>query len=400
MMMANTTFFDALPEQAPDRLLDLSRQVEGDPRINKIDLGVGIYRDETGRTPIMAAVKAAEQRLVEAQITKSYIRPEGDAGFLDLLASIVFGGAKTRWAIDGLQTPGGTGALRLAADLLAQGKPRTIWIGTPTWSNHAPIFSAAGLAIKTYQFFDVKTQTVDVDALLSTLANADQGDVVLLHACCHNPTGALIDHETWKSIATVMSERELIPLFDNAYQGFGAGLVEDAAGMTTVLEDVEEGLVAVSCSKNFSLYRERTGALYFKGTSPLTVVKAVANAAAFARINYSMPPAHGAAIVSSVLSDEVLKLQWMAELDATRERVKTIRHALAESLVSAGVGLSEIAKQRGMFSLLPIEVDEVLKLRVEHGIYMAESGRINIAGLQSTQTERFAKMIAPHLHTF
>ena len=395
--MNKTAVFDSLAEQKPDPLLELIAKFAADPRSGKVDLGVGVYRDETGRTPVMRAVKAAEHHLWETQESKSYIGPEGDPAFLRALATEVFEERHGGRLLAGIQTPGGTGALRLAAELLALDKQRKIWIGTPTWVNHRAIFAAVGLEVKSYRFFDIAKQTVLVDEMLTTLQNAAPGDAVLLQTSCHNPTGAGLSSQNWRDIAAVIAAKGLFPLFDNAYQGLGRSPVEDAAGMMSVIEAVGEAMVAVSCSKSFSLYRERTGAAYLFGDRQAPLNKGVGNLASHARTSYSMPPAHGAAIVAAILQDPSRRHAWVDELREMRVRIAEIRHAAAEAFAQFRPELAHIGSQEGMFSLLPISPENVQSLRSEHGIYMPDSGRINVAGMRVADVVSVADRVGPYL---
>lgn len=395
--MNKTAFFDSLTEQKPDPLLELIAKFAADPRSGKIDLGVGVYRDETGRTPVMRAVKAAEHYLWETQESKSYIGPEGDPAFLRALALETFGERHGGRLLAGIQTPGGTGALRLAAELLALDKRRKIWIGTPTWVNHHAIFAAVGLQVGTYRFFDIGKQAVLIDEMLTTLRNATPGDAVLLQTSCHNPTGAGLSPQNWRDIAEIVAAKGLIPLFDNAYQGLGHGRVEDATGMIGVIEAVGEAMVAVSCSKSFSLYRERTGAVYLFGDQQAQLNKGIGNLASHARTSYSMPPAHGAAIVAAILQDPSRRQAWVDELGEMRNRIAEIRRAAAEAFAQFRPELANIASQEGMFCLLPISPENVRQLRAEHGIYMPDSGRINVAGMRIEDVASVAQRIGPYL---
>ncbi|WEZ84783.1 aspartate/tyrosine/aromatic aminotransferase [Rhizobium sp. 32-5/1] len=378
--------FDMLARQPDDPLLALIGLFRKDARPGKIDLGVGVYRDETGATPIFRAVKAAEKALLETQQTKSYIGPEGDAVYLDLLWSLT-GGNKTGRAVAGVQTPGGSGALRLAADLLQGMGVKRILLGLPSWPNHASIFKAAGLEIVAYPFFDVPSQTVLFDRMVEALDGASAGDAVLLHASCHNPSGGVLTSLQWQEIAAIVERRGLLPLVDLAYQGFGRGLEEDVVGLRSLLAAVPEALVAISSSKSFGLYRERTGAIFAVAASQVLADTARSNLAALARISYSMPPDHGAAIVRGILESEALKADWMQELDGMRARIQTIRQSLAAGLKGRWPSLAAMADQEGMFSLLPLSEAEVLRLRADHGIYMPTSGRINIAGLKTSDVD-------------
>lgn len=379
--------FDALAPQPDDPLLALIGLYRADARPGKVDLGVGVYRDETGATPIFRAVKEAERRLVETQPTKAYVGPEGDPVFLERLWDLTAGEARRGRAVAGLQTPGGSGALRIGGDLLVRLGVKRIWLGMPTWPNHASIFQAAGLEIATYPFFDIPSQSVLFERMVEALSGAAPGDAVLLHASCHNPTGANLSAEQWRAVTDLIAARGLMPLVDIAYQGYGRGLDEDAAGLRMLLAAVPEMLVAVSCSKSFGLYRERTGAIYAACGNADAVPALRSNLAALARVNYSMPPDHGSAIVSTILGDEALKADWMAEIEAMRQRITAIRERLAAGLSRRWQVATAIREQEGMFSLLPLEAADVLKLRAEQAIYMPTSGRINIAGLKTAEVD-------------
>jgi aromatic-amino-acid transaminase len=379
--------FDALAPQPDDPLLALIGLYRADARPGKVDLGVGVYRDETGATPIFRAVKEAERRLVETQPTKAYVGPEGDPVFLERLWDLTAGEAGRGRAVAGLQTPGGSGALRIGGDLLVRLGVKRIWLGMPTWPNHASIFQAAGLEIATYPFFDIPSQSVLFERMVEALSGAAPGDAVLLHASCHNPTGANLSAEQWRAVTDLIAARGLMPLVDIAYQGYGRGLDEDAAGLRMLLAAVPEMLVAVSCSKSFGLYRERTGAIYAACGNADAVPALRSNLAALARVNYSMPPDHGSAIVSTILGDEALKADWMAEIEAMRQRITAIRERLAAGLSRRWQVATAIREQEGMFSLLPLEAADVLKLRAEQAIYMPTSGRINIAGLKTAEVD-------------
>lgn len=379
--------FDKLTRQPDDPLLALIGLYRGDARAGKVDLGVGVYRDEDGATPIFRAVKAAEQRLLQNQATKAYVGPEGDPVFVERLWELTAGPAARERPVAGIQTPGGSGAVRLAADLLARMGVKRIWLGLPTWPNHPAIFKAAGLEVATHPYFDVPSQAILFEQMTEALQAAEAGDAVLLHASCHNPSGGVLSPEQWGALSALMAGRGLIPLIDSAYQGFGKGLDADAAGLRGVLAAVPEALVAVSCSKNFGLYRERTGAVYGVAASKEAAETVRTNFVSLARANYSMPPDHGAAIVSTILGDEALKADWMAELETMRRRVASIREKLAAGLARRWQVLTAMAEQEGMFSLLPLAEADVLRLRHDHGIYMPGSARINIAGLKTAEVD-------------
>jgi aromatic-amino-acid transaminase len=390
--------FGNLATLPADPLLSLTRLFEQDRRPSKLDLGVGVYRDDRGATPVLAAVKEAEARLLVTQATKAYLGPEGDARFSHLIARLVLGeGLRSR--LDGrlavLQTPGGTGALRLAAELLARSRPgRKIWLGTPCWPNHQPIFATAGLTVMEYAQFDLPTQTLRMDALLEALGMAEPGDAVLLQASCHNPTGLDPDARGWEAIAVLLAERGLVPLLDCAYHGFGDGLEPDAAAIRLVVERVPAALVAYSCDKNFALYRDRVGALLATTPSRSVATAVESNLLALARANYSMPPDHGAAVVRTILDSPELTEAWKRELEAMRARIAATRAGLAARGWVGAVDLTPLAGHRGMFSLLPLDPRMIEQLRVRHGIYMAGSGRINVAGLPSADIDLFVDALA------
>ena len=383
--------FGRLQPRQPDALLGLIRQYRSDKRAEKLDLGVGVYRDAAGATPILRSVKAAERSLVESQTTKGYLGPEGDLGFIERLKPIIFGDRAGSSRLAGVQTPGGTGALRLAAELLAVADSQIrVWIGTPTWPNHQPILAAAGLSMATYRYFDPATQVVCFDEMMTALDNASSGDVFLLHGCCHNPTGADLDIAQWYSVAEAMAERGLIPLIDLAYQGLGDGLESDAGGMRLILDRVGVGLVAYSCDKNFGLYRERTGALYALSGSADTTAIILTNLLSLARANWSMPPDHGAALVRLILESPELTEDWQAELAAMRLRLAEMRELLA----AADPAFVAQRGQKGIFSLLDLTSRQVARLRDEYAVYMPASGRINLAGLSAGSIPVFAQAFA------
>ncbi len=384
------SLFGALKAQPQDPLLALMAEFRTDKREAKIDLGVGMYRDATGITPVMRAVKVAERILLETQTTKGYMGPEGDPIFVELLKPLVFGAAMAKSdRIVGLQTPGGTGALRLGAELIAAVSPRAnVWLGEPTWPNHRPLLAAARLGVEGFKHFDKTSQTLLFDETIGALTRAAPGDVVLLQACCHNPTGADYTMDQWRTIAEMLAARGLIPFFDFAYQGLGDGLDADAAGMRLVLEHVDEALIGYASDKNFGVYRERVGALYVVSNNARAVYS---QAMALARANWSMPSDHGAAVVRLVLQSPELTRDWTAELDMMRARILSNRGRLA----ALNPRLASVARQRGMFSQIQIAPEAVARLKDEHGIYMVGSGRINVAGFRDDgEIERFAKAVA------
>lgn len=378
------SFFSSLQPQPADSLLKLIGEFAADPRSEKIDLGVGVYRDRHGATPIPAAVKEAEARLSREQASKSYLGPEGNTAFNAALKALVFGDSDALC----IQTPGGTGALRLGLDVLAKTKPKTrVWVGDPTWPNHAALIAAAGLEIATYKYFDQKDQRVCFAETLAALKAASPGDVVLLHGCCHNPTGADFSAAEWEELAEVIARRGLLPFIDLAYQGLGDGFQADSAGARAVIARCGEGLVAYSCDKNFALYRERTGAIMVFVREEEIRKTVLSNVLSVARANWSMPPDHGAAIVETVLNDEGLRQSWLAELEAMRARIAKMRHLLA----AADADFLPIGVQRGLFSLLPVRPQGVAYLKEQHGIYFPASGRINVAGFTEEKIAVLAK---------
>jgi aromatic-amino-acid transaminase len=381
------SLFATLKDQPADALLSLIADFAEDPRASKIDLGVGVFRDESGATPVFAAVKQAEQLLVNDQSSKTYLGPEGDPAFVEILKPMVCGSAFAQNdRLVGVQTPGGTGALRLAAELIAAAAPSAdIWLGLPTWPNHAPIFSSARLAIEAYQRYDIRNQKLLFDEMLTSLKSAKPGDVIVLQGCCHNPTGADFDLSQWTALAEIMTLHGLVPLIDLAYQGLGQGLAPDRAGLEIVLRCVGEALVAYSCDKNFGLYRERTGALFAFGQTAGRARTIYSNLLSLARTNWSMPPDHGAAVVRAILESPTLKVQWQTELEGMRKQIVLTRQDLAIARPS----LAPLLHQHGMFALLPLDPPSVGRLRIDHGIYMAASGRINIAGFRKGDIQRF-----------
>ncbi|MEM1132464.1 MAG: amino acid aminotransferase [Pseudomonadota bacterium] len=392
---------EKLAPQKPDALLALIKLYAADDRTDKIDLGVGVYRDNGGNTPVFKAIKAAEQRLFESQDSKSYLGPEGDMGMVNgLLPHILGPDLIAQYTIDGLQTPGGTGAVRLAADTLYAAGARRIWLGTPSWPNHAPIFTASHFEVLTYRHMDVATQSLDMEALLSSLYKAQDGDVVLLHGCCHNPSGVDYTAEQWAHIVEIMAEKRLFPLVDFAYHGLGQGFEEDSAGLKTVLARLPQAMIAYSCDKNFGMYRDRVGALYAVAQDDEVMATTKSNMAALARANWSMPPDHGGAAVRIIVEDAELTQMWRDEVAEMRARMRWVRDTLAaaghvgHNSGQGGVDFTPLATQNGMFSMLPLSPEQIQALRDDHAIYMAGSGRINIAGLTEGNIGKFIEAVA------
>jgi aromatic-amino-acid transaminase len=383
-----------LPPVQADSLLALIALCNADPRADKIDVGVGVFRDSVGRTPILNVMKQAELTLQQSQESKSYLGSAGDKRFVELLRPFVLGRHAGDDRIVGLQTPGGCGALRLAFELIAAANPDArVLVGNPTWPNHPPVIKSAGLEIVDYPYYDRDSSTLRFDAMMDALGAALPGDVVLLHASCHNPAGADLDDQQWQDVARIISERGLIPMVDLAYQGFGRGLEEDARGLHAVLDSSDQVLIAQSCDKNFSVYRDRVGSLFVKTPSKEASETAMAHLFQIARQMWSMPPDHGAAAVRIILDDPQLAAHWQVELDAMRDRINSVRKRIA----SSDPRLAFIGRQFGMFSMLPLTKAQVLSLREQHSIYMADSGRFNVVGMGDDAIDRFTEAVVATL---
>jgi aromatic-amino-acid transaminase len=369
-----------------DSLLGLIAMADADTRPDKIDVGVGVYRDGAGRTPILRAIKAAEHRLWDEQQTKAYLGGAGDRRYTQLLRPIVLGRHADDERILGLHTPGGCGALALGFKLIAAGRPDArVLVGTPTWPNHIPVIGAARLEVSRYGYYDRDQRVIRFDEMMQRLDGARRGDVVLLHGCCHNPTGADLDDDQWSDVVRTVAHRGLLPFVDIAYQGLGRGLDEDARGLHRLLDACDEVIVAHSCDKNFGLYRDRVGSLWIKTGDPRQSRIAMDHVLQIAREMWSMPPDHGAAAVRIVLDDETLTADWKVELGEMRDRIARVRTRIA----AADPRLAYIGEQFGMFSMLPLEIDQVRKLRTDHAIYMADSGRFNVLGMADDALDRF-----------
>ena len=379
-----------LDQQPADALLALIKLHNDDPRGDKIDLGVGVYRTGQGDTPVFGAIKVAEQRLLDTQGSKAYLGPEGDMGFVHALMPYIFGGANPSMGgrIDGMQAPGGTGAVRLAVALAKRSGVARIWMGLPSWPNHAQILADLGVELKSFAHA-TKAGLTDMDALRSAISLAQPGDAIMLHGCCHNPTGIDYSNDQWDEIAALIAAAQLLPILDLAYQGLGHGMEEDAYGVRRVLAAVPEALIAYSCDKNFGMYRDRVGAIYVMAQDADALRRVLSNGHALARAAWSMPPDHGAAAVRIILKDEALTAQWLGELDLMRARMRQVRAALAEAGQAGSIDLAPLALQNGLFSVLPLSPEQILTLRQDHGIYMAGSGRINIAGLTGGNLDKF-----------
>ncbi|MGR9228327.1 amino acid aminotransferase [Rhizobium leguminosarum] len=388
--------FETLTAAPPDKILSLSVLYRNDARPTKMDLGVGVYKDSQGATVIMRAVRDAEKRLYESQTSKTYVGMAGDEGFNKAMLKLVFGEKADLSRMFACQTAGGSGALRTIADLLAKARAdATVWLSDPTWVNHVPILKAAGLNIATYPYFDPASGTVKAEAMLKGLKQAKAGDIILVHGCCHNPTGANLTIEQWGLVADLLVEGDLFPFIDLAYQGFGDGLEADAAAVRLLASKVPEMAVATSCSKNFSVYRDRVGAVILMGRDAETVKIAGSQALATTRVLYSMPPDHAAAAVRLILEDDALRADWKSELEAMRLRMLNLRKGFAEALrrQSNTSRFDFIADHRGMFSRLGLTEAQVDRLRDEFGIYMVGDSRFNVAGLREDRLDDLAKAV-------
>jgi aspartate/tyrosine/aromatic aminotransferase len=384
----------SLTPAPPDPILGLSETFRADRRPERVNLAVGVYVDDTGTTPVIPSVLEAERRLLERAGSKVYRPIDGAAGYRAAVRDLVFGadseivaGGRSATA----QTPGGTGALRVAADFLTQsGSSRTIWLSQPTWPNHPQLFSLAGFEIRTYPYLDATGRRLDADAMLTALRGATPGDIVVLHGSCHNPTGIDPDPTSWQAIADVVLERELLPIVDFAYQGFGHGLREDADWIEGLARPGLEFLVCSSFSKNFALYNERVGALTVVAADQGRAAAAMSHVKLAIRANYSNPPSHGADIVETILGDGVLRAQWEVELAGMRDRIQGNRAALVDALQARGAPgeWDPLRRQRGMFALLGIPAEGVTRLREEFAVYVVGGGRINVAGLTSDNLPR------------
>ncbi|MDA9583107.1 aspartate/tyrosine/aromatic aminotransferase [Porticoccaceae bacterium] len=391
--------FENLKPVAIDPILGLMVAFKADNRAEKIDLGVGVYQDDRGRTPVMASVKEAESRLMELETTKTYQGMAGDPDYNQRMMELLLGkdhSILSTGRVKSIQAPGGSGALRVGAEVIRRARPESkLWVGIPTWPNHIPLLGSAGFDIKQYPYYDMDARQVDTEKMMETLRQVPVGDLVLLHGCCHNPTGADLTNEQWDFIADLALERGFIPFIDTAYQGLGNGLDQDAYGMRMMAERLPEVIIASSCSKNFGLYRERTGSITFIAETSEQADIVVSQAMSTARSIYSMPPAHGALLVSMVLGDPQLRSQWEAELEEVRLRIKSMRNLLCDSLENnaAGMDFSHIKRQTGMFSFLGITTPQLERLRTEFGIYIVSSTRINLAGVNSNNIEHLTQSL-------
>ncbi len=389
--------FDTVTRTQPDALMLVSQRFHADERSDKLDLGVGVYRDAEGSGTVLQVVKTAEFLLLAEQKTKTYLPPDGDADFVRLMQEMILG-SKSKLLhekrVAGAQCPGGTGAFHQALALLkSTGENPTIWVGTPTWPNHIPMLRDHGFSIETYEYFDVGNQSLLFDGMMSALKRAKPGDVVLLHGVCHNPTGADLTIDQWRELVALAQQRSLTPLFDFAYQGFGNGSDEDAAGVRLMAEQLPETLIAASCSKGFGLYRKRTGILVVVCEEQSQAATITTKLQSLARLNYSNPPDHGGAVVRIILSDPALKLRWAQELRTMRERVTNIRNSLKVEGTRQGYDIDFITDQTGLFTTLAITPKNVSLLAKNHAIHLPETGRINISGISEKDVPRFVSAL-------
>ena len=392
--------FETLTMAPADPIIGLTETFKNDPNPKKINLGVGVYKDGDGNTPIFASVKTAEERLLTHEDTKNYLGIEGDEAYNKAVQELLWGTDHeilTSGRAGTAQAPGGTGALRIAGDFIHQHYPHArVWLSDPTWANHPKIFESASVPTETYRYYNPASFGLDFDALIQDLGQIPAGDVVLLHGCCHNPTGVDPSAEQWAQIADIITDRGIIPLVDFAYQGLGNGLAEDAVGLLSLSQPGYELLVASSFSKNFGLYRERTGALTIVGKNATTVEKAMSHIKICIRTNYSNPPSHGAQAVATVLNDPDLRAQWDGEVKAMRDRINNMRTLFVDTLETKGVrrDFSFIAHQRGMFSFSGLTPEQVEALREKYSIYIVSSGRINVAGMTKDNIGPLCEAIA------
>ena len=388
--------FQSLKEQPADKILALMQKYKEDPRDSKIDLGVGVYKNAEGLTPVMRAVKTAEQQLWERETTKSYVGLVGDPQFSDVMVDLVLSDSVARGNVAAAATPGGTGAVRQAFELLKMANPDVrVFVSDPTWPNHLSILKYLDLPVVPYRYFDSETRGVDFAGMMEDLADARSGDVILLHGCCHNPTGANLNMSQWQEVVDFLNTSGATPMIDIAYQGFGDGLQEDAAGTRLVASSVPETVIAASCSKNFGIYRERTGLLMVVSQDATAKGLNQSTLAFLNRQNFSFPPDHGARLVTMVLSDPALRADWAAELEEVRLGMLDLRTQLASELqrLSGSDRFGFLAQHRGMFSRLGASAEHVEKLRADHAVYMVGDSRMNIAGLNSATVPVLAQAI-------
>ena len=397
--------FDSLQPLPPDPILGLNAAFKADSNPKKVDLGIGVYKDEDGATPVMKAVKEAEKRILDSQMTKAYVGPMGAVGYNEAVAELILGSTLKNRLGDRrvtIQTPGGCGGLRIAAEFIAQANPNaTIWVSNPTWANHKPLIGSAGLKFNSYPYYNYRAHSVDFEGMLSALANVPNGDVVLLHGCCHNPSGADLSPNQWIAIRDLALKQGFTVFVDLAYQGMGEGLEEDVVGVRLLAESLPELIVVSSCSKNFGLYRERTGAISLICQNELAASSASTLLAAAARANYSMPPDHGAAIVQLICEDPSLYSMWQEELKGIRNRINRLRVTFSESLKQSGTekDFGFIKNEKGMFSFLGVTQGQIQELINKYAIYLVDSSRINVASINRGNIDYVSESIATVIKT-
>ena len=392
--------FEKISAAAIDPIMGLNEEFNADTRPHKINLGIGVYKDANGNTPVLSSVKKAEMRLLENEKSKSYLNIPGTAEYARAAQELLFGA--NAQAIDEkraltAQTPGGTGSLRIAAELISrQLHGATIWLSDPTWANHTGIFSAANLKVARYRYYDAKTQAIDFDSMLTDLNNAKAGDIVLFHGCCHNPTGIDPDNEQWLSLAKLCAGKELLPLFDFAYQGFARGIQQDAEGLRIFTEYCDEIFVASSFSKNFGIYNERTGAFTLVAKTAEIANSVFSQLKSIIRVIYSNPPAHGGAVVTTILRDAELRAEWEAEVAVMRARIHAMRKLFVATLKAKGVetDFSFIERQNGMFSISGLTTEQVFKMRADSAVYVVNAGRFNIAAMTEANMDAVCEAVA------
>ena len=389
--------FESLQMLPPDAILGLIAEYANDDRPNKIDLGVGVYRTAKRETPVLPSVKIAEQQLLDSQTSKSYIGTAGAADFNSAMQAITFGDSASDERLVTLQTPGGSGALRVAAGLILRAREdATVWVSDPTWANHVPLLGGAGLQLQPYPYYDGERHVLEIERMLEALRAVPKGDIVLLHACCHNPSGLDPSEEEWRAIAEVIVERELVPFIDIAYQGFADGIEADAFIIRHLAERVPEMIVCNSCSKNFGLYRDRVGTVSLLASDAAAAAALASNASNCVRTLYSVPPDHGAAVVAIILNDAELQEQWRGEVARMRSRLDSMSVLLSDTLAKAAPGhdFSHLVRTRGMFCFLGISAEQVGQLKRDYGIYMVDSSRINVAGITPDNVDYLASSVA------
>jgi len=389
--------FETLERLPADAILGLIAEHREDPRDDKVDLGVGVYRTTKGLTPVLDVVKVAEQRLVDQQTSKAYIGTAGDPMFNAAMQAMTFADPALDDRLSTWQAPGGSGALRVAAGVLLRARPdATVWVSDPTWANHVPLLGGAGMTLKPYPYYDTGNHVLDIEGMVAALGDAAPGDIVLLHACCHNPSGLDPDRDEWRRIADVIEQRGLLPFVDMAYQGFAEDIDADAFAIRHLAERVPEMVVCNSCSKNFGLYRDRVGTVSFLAANPAARDVVASQASNVVRTLYSVPPDHGAAVVSTILNDESLTANWKLELAEMRDRLRAMRVLLHEALESEApdADFGHLIRACGMFCFLGISAEQVGRLKKDHGVYMVDSSRINVAGITEANVGHLARSIA------